>query len=84
MQITYKIVTPLGRVVGKSEERVDFTGRTDVDSVVDFAEMPFPVEGKYFYRMEMEGALMGQTELFELVTKAKAPPPPSVNDLVTP
>lgn len=84
VQVTYKIVTPLGRVVGRSEQRVDFTGRTQVDNVVDFPEMSFPVEGKYFYRMEMEGALMGQVELFELVTRPKTPPPPSVNDLVNP
>lgn len=84
VNVTWKIVTPLGRVVGRSEQRIDFTGRPEVDNVTAYSEMSFPVEGKYFYRLELEGVLMGQIELFELVTRPKAPPPPSVNDLVSP
>ena len=75
--VTFKIVTPKGRLVGSSEEVVDFTGKKTVEYVVDFPSLTFPVQGSYLYRLEVDGAIAAQSDLFETKARAKAPPPPN-------
>ena len=75
VQITFKIVTAKGRQVAQSEETVDFAGRKVLDHVVDFPEMPFHYEGKYYYRMEVEGVMVTQQELFEIKLKNRPAQP---------
>ncbi|MEW5849417.1 MAG: hypothetical protein AB2A00_11420 [Myxococcota bacterium] len=82
LQVTFKIVTPKGRLVGSSEEVVDFTGKSQVDHIVDYPELTFPVPGMYFYRLEVEGVTVAQHELFEIKAKPKAPPAPTVDDML--
>lgn len=75
VQVTFKIVTAKGRQVAQSEESVDFAGRKQVDHVVDFPSMPFAYEGKYYYRMEVEGVMVTQQELFEIKLKNRPAQP---------
>jgi hypothetical protein len=73
VQITFKIMTPKGRSVATSDETVDFGGKKALDHVVDFPELHFPVEGRYIYRMEVEGVVVSQQELLEIRVKNKPP-----------
>jgi hypothetical protein len=72
--VTFKIVTPKGRLVGSSEEVVDFTGKKTVEYVVDFPSLTFPVQGQYLYRLEVDGAIAAQTDLFEIKARAREDP----------
>lgn len=72
--VTFKIVTPKGRLVAQSEQVVDFGSKAQVDVVTDYPEMKFPVEGVYKYRMEVEGAVVSQVDLLDLkFTGARRP-----------
>ncbi|MBI5497564.1 MAG: hypothetical protein HY904_21310 [Deltaproteobacteria bacterium] len=73
--VTFKIVTPKGRLVAQSDEMVDFAGKKALDHVVDYPELNFPVDGKYQYRMEVEGVLVTQQELFEIKLRGRPTPP---------
>lgn len=75
VEVTFRIVTAKGRLVGSAQQRVDFGGRRVVDVVVDYPELPFPVAGVYKYRLEVEGAMAGQMDLLELKLTPRAPRP---------
>lgn len=64
--VVFRIVTPKGRLVAQSEELVDFGGRQQVDVVVDFPELKFPVEGVYKYRLEVEAVTVTEMDLLDV------------------
>jgi hypothetical protein len=77
VQVTFKVVTPKGRVVGTADETIDFVGKPQVDHVVEFPPMTFPIVGKYLYRLDVEGVAVSQHHLFEVKPRLVPPPPPS-------
>lgn len=67
MSMTVSIVDPRNSRIVRSDDVIDFSGRTGrIDHVIEFPSTTFKTPGPYQYLVEMDGKEVGRLPIFEV------------------